>query len=237
MCPVPNRQPLKFSEKNPPKIPPNNTWQGGSVANVFLQDSQWRIRGLTRDTASPASRALAAQNVEMVSANLHDPESLATAFQGANLIFSVTDFWKPFFTPANHAKAHELNKSIGEYAYDLEVQQGKNIADAAAELVEGLDEVGFIVSTLSNARKCSKGKYKEVWHFNSKADVFPDYLEEKYPKLAAKTSYLQTGYFMTSWKLAPGNYVGKVSRPISKYQGLQIWMFNEVRRRQTGPTK
>jgi hypothetical protein len=150
----------------------------------------------------------------MVSANLHDPASLTAAFQGANLIFSVTDFWKPFFTPANHAKAHELNKSIGEYAYDLEVQQGKNIADAAAKVVEGLDEVGLIVSTLSNARKCSKGKYKELWHFNSKADVFPSYLE-KYPKLAAKTSYLQTGYFMTSWKLAPGNYLGKVSRPMS----------------------
>jgi enoyl-[acyl-carrier-protein] reductase (NADH) len=147
----------------------------------------------------------------MLSANLHDPASLTPAFQGANLIFSITDFWTPFFTPANHAKARELNKSIGEYAYDLEVEQGKNIADAAAKVADGLDEVGFIVSTLSNARKCSKGKYKELWHFNSKADVFPDYLKETHPVLAAKTSYLQTGYFMTSWRLSPGNYVGKVS--------------------------
>ena len=189
----------------------DRTTQGGSVANVFLQDPRWKIRGLTRDATSAASKALTGQGVEMVTANLHDLESLTRAFQGANLIFSVTDFWKPFFTPANHAKAQELHKSIGEYAYDLEVEQGKNIADAAAKVVDGLDEVGFIASTLSNARTCSKSKYSELWHFNSKADVFPNYVKETYPKLAAKTSYLQTGYFMTSWKLAPGNYLGKVS--------------------------
>ena len=147
----------------------------------------------------------------MITANLHDPASLNSAFEGANLIFSVTDFWKPFFTPANYAKAAELNKSIGEYAYDLELEQGKNIVDAAAKVVDGLDKVGLIASTLSSARKCSNGKYKELWHFDSKADVFPDYLSEKYQTLAAKTSYLQTGFFMTSWKLAPGNYLGKVS--------------------------
>jgi hypothetical protein len=131
----------------------------------------------------------------MVTANLNDPSSLTPALQGANLIISVTDFWESFFTPANHAKAQELNKSIGEYAYDVELAQGKNIADAAAKVVDGLDEVSFIPSTLSNAWKCSKGKYKELWHFNSKADVFPDYLKEMHPKLAAKTSYLQTGLF------------------------------------------
>ena len=51
--------------------------------------------------------------------------------------------WKPFFTPANHAKAQELNKSIREYAYGLEVEQGKNIADASAQVVDGLDEVVY----------------------------------------------------------------------------------------------
>jgi hypothetical protein len=70
--------------------------------------------------------------------------------------------------------------------------------------------VEFIASTSSSVNKCSKGTYKELWHFDSKADVFPDYVKERHPKPAAKMSRLQTGYFMTSWKLAPGNYLGKV---------------------------
>lgn len=185
--------------------------QGGSVANVFLQAPGWRIRGLTRDTNSPASQSLSAKGVEMVTADLHDPQSLKDVFQDANLVFSVTDFWMPYLNPANQARAKELGKSIGQFAYELELEQGKNIADAVASVADGLDDVGFVASTLSHARKCSKGKYTELWHFDSKADVFPDYVDEKYPQLAKKTSYLQTGYFMTSWKILPGQWLAKVS--------------------------
>ena len=189
--------------------------QGGSVANVFRQKPEWRIRGVTRNKSSDVSQKLAADGIEMVEANLHDASTLIPAFKGANLIFSVTDFWTPYFTPANNAKAQELGKHIGRYAYELEYEQGKNIADAAAapEVLGGLDEpVGFIASTLSSARECSKGKYQELWHFDSKADVFPGYVSEKHPELLKKMSFLQTGYFMSSWLLAGPMYVGKVSR-------------------------
>lgn len=184
--------------------------QGGSVAKTFLADPTWRIRGLTRDPNSPASLALSAQGVEMVKANLHDPASLATVFKGANLVFSVTDFWAPYFDPANQETAKARGISIGQLAYELEHEQGQNIVDAVAREVEGLDEVGFVASTLCSARECSKGKYQELWHFDSKADVFPTYLEEKYPELARKTSFLHTGYFFSSWKFLPGRWFGKV---------------------------
>ena len=190
--------------------------QGGSVANTFLQhSSQWRIRGLTRDTSSSASRDLAAKGIEMVQADLHDPSTLLPAFKGANLIFSVTDFWKPFFNPANQSAAEESGKSIGRLAYELEYEQGKNIVDAAAhpDVFATLDkQVGLIASTLSSARECSKGKYKQLWHFDSKADIFPKYVEEKYPELAKRTSYLQTGFFTSSWQLAGPMYLGKVGQ-------------------------
>ena len=184
--------------------------QGGSVASTFLQDPKWRIRGLTRNPSSPESQRLSAQGIEIVQANLHDPNTLRDVFKGANLIFSVTDFWKPYFDPANHARAKELGKSVGRYAYELEYEQGKNVADAVAREVAGLDQVGFIASTLCHAGKSSKGKYKELWHFDSKADVFPSYVEEKYPELAAKSSYLHTGYFFTSWQILPGRWFAKV---------------------------
>ncbi|ORY07001.1 hypothetical protein BCR34DRAFT_570901 [Clohesyomyces aquaticus] len=175
--------------------------QGSSVASTFLSDPRWKIRGLTRNPDSAASKALSEKGVQMVVADLHDPVSLKDVFNGANLIFSVTDFWTPYLDPVNQAKATEQGKSIGRFAYELEREQGRNIADAVARVVEGLDEVGFVASTLSHAGKCSKGKYKELWHFDAKADVFPGYVEEKYPELARKSSWLQTGYFFSSWRI------------------------------------
>lgn len=185
--------------------------QGGSVASTFLNDSEWRIRGLTRDTQSEVSKNLRNQGIEMIQVNLHDPKSLQDAFKGANLVFSVTDFWAPFFDPANHARAKEEGKPIGQIAYELELEQGKNIADAVIREVDGLDEVGFIASTLCSARESSKGKYTELWHFESKAEVFPKYVEAHHAELARKTSYLHTGYFYTSWRFLPGRWFAKVS--------------------------
>ncbi len=66
--------------------------QGGSVARRFLKDTRFNVRGLTRDPLSTASKVLAEQGVEIVKADLHDVESLKSAFKGANVIFSVTQY-------------------------------------------------------------------------------------------------------------------------------------------------
>ncbi|KAK0615552.1 NAD(P)-binding protein, partial [Bombardia bombarda] len=183
--------------------------QGGSVARRFIQDPQFAVRGLTRNPLSPAAQALSALGVEVVQAELDDVESLKPAFAGANLIFSVTQYWEPFFRPDCRAKAQELGITCRRYAYDVEYQQGKNIADAAATVVDTLEENGFLVSTLSHARKCSKGKFTDLYHFDSKADIFPDYVTDKYAALAAKMSCIQTGYFMTSYQILPDSYFNK----------------------------
>lgn len=184
--------------------------QGGSVARRFLKDPHFRVRGLTRDNASDASQKLVGEGVEMVIADLDDVESLKVAFKGANVIFSVTNYWEPFFRPDYRAKAEELGITCRKYAYDVEYRQGKNIADAAATVVDTLDVNGFLVSTLSHAAKCSNGTYKELYHYDAKADIFPGYVREKYPSLAAKASWIQTGYFNTSHRLLPGSYFVKV---------------------------
>ena len=67
--------------------------QGGSVAQRFLRDPTFKVRGITRNRASPAAEKLAAQGVEVVQANLDDVESLKRAFDGASIIFSVTNYW------------------------------------------------------------------------------------------------------------------------------------------------
>lgn len=185
--------------------------QGGAVARRFLQDLRFRVRGVTRDPSSDKAKALAALGVEIVKADLHDVESLKLAFQGANVIFSVTQYWEPYFRPDCRQQAQEQGISIRKLAYDIEYKSGRCIVDAAASAVESLDQNGFLVSTLSHAGKCSKGAYTELYHYDSKADIFPDYVNETCPELAKKMSCIQTGYFMTSHQILPNSYLRKVS--------------------------
>ncbi|KAH8775265.1 NAD(P)-binding protein [Diaporthe sp. PMI_573] len=190
--------------------------QGGSVARRFLREGadRFRVRGLTRDPGSGPARELAALGAEVVRGDLNDVGSLEEAFKGANVIFSVTNYWEPFF-PHKIEESREQAKTLGmgsvrEYAGRLELAQGRNIADAAAATVDSLDANGFIASTLSHAERCSGGRLKELYHFDAKAEVFPHYVQEKHPKLAAKTSCVQTGFFMTSHRILPSSYFVKM---------------------------
>ncbi|KAK1851439.1 NmrA-like family protein [Colletotrichum chrysophilum] len=198
--------------------------QGGSVARRFLA-AGYRVRGLTRNVSSPAATALASLGVEVVQADLEDVDSMKEALRDANVIFSVTNYWEPFFRPDCRAKAQELGISCRKYAYDVEYRQGRNIADAAAATVDTLDENGFLVSTLSHAEKCSGGKFKELYHFDAKADIFPGYVNEKYPGLAAKMSCIHTGYFFTSYNILPNSYFGKLLMPHQNPDGTFTMAF------------
>jgi hypothetical protein len=149
----------------------------------------------------------------VVKGDLDDSASLVAAFKGANATFSTTDFWGPFYNPAT--QRHLKNgQTINEYCYELELQQGKNIADAAAT-VESLDR--YVISALCDASKCSKGKYTGNYHFDSKARIV-DYIREKYPPLAAKMSVVQLGSYMDNWK----------SGPMFSKASLQSIPFNQV---------
>ena len=166
--------------------------QGASVADVYLNEPGWKIRGVARNPDK--AKDWTEKGVEIVKGDLNDIDSLKSAFQGANAIFGTTDFWHPFFDPENQKKL-KPGQTINEFCYDLEVSQGKNIADAAAT-VPGLER--FVTSVLSKTKHWSNGKYTWVYHFDSKAAVV-DYIKEKLPALAEKTSFLQLGMFMTNW--------------------------------------
>lgn len=187
--------------------------QGGSVARRFRKEG-FRVRGLTRDTSSPAAQKLAADGIEIMRADLNDLESLKPALKDANVIFSVTNYWEPFFRRDCRQKASELGISPARFAYEVEYQQGKNIADASANTCDSLDANGFLVSTLSHAAECSQGKFTELYHFDSKAAIFPLYVKENFPDLAAKMSCIQTGFFYTSFNILPDLYFGKVMQLI-----------------------
>jgi nucleoside-diphosphate-sugar epimerase len=177
--------------------------QGSSVANAFLQEPGWKVRALTRDSSSTKSRALADRGAEVVEANIDTPSTLSSAFEGASAIFAVSDFWGLYGDPSNQDKpkpGQSLNAWVGEH----ETQQLRNVIDAAAK-VTTLER--FVLSSLSNASKWSKGKYTHVYHFDSKAKA-EEYGKQTYPALWAKTSIYQAGLFLSNFK------VGGMSPPV-----------------------
>ena len=86
--------------------------QGGAIARKLLADG-WKVRALTRDLNKPAAQELASLGAEVLSGNMDNRAELEAAFKDAYGVFSVQNFWLP---------------GVG---YEGEIQQGKNVADAA----------------------------------------------------------------------------------------------------------
>ena len=166
--------------------------QGRSIVNYFLRhEPTYKIRGLTRKPTSDAAIALSKQGVEVVQADLDDVQSLKTAFNGANAIYAYTAFGDLLQSAAVAEKLKSGQETfIGKAAYDIEVQQGKNIADAAA----GVPELERLIwSSLADVAKWSRGKYKHAYHFDSKAHTLDYMLSVE--ALKSKVSSLVLGCF------------------------------------------
>ena len=119
------------------------------------------------------------------------------AFAGSNVIFGVTNFWGATGDPEIQKLAASTNRSITEVAYEAEIQQARNIADAANATIQTLDR--FVFSVLSHSKKWSQGKITHNLHFDAKWEG-AEYLKATHPALDKKTSYLQVGLYMTNWK-------------------------------------
>ncbi|KAF7590015.1 hypothetical protein BBP40_003403 [Aspergillus hancockii] len=133
--------------------------QGGSVAGAFLQEPEWRVRAVTRNPLSTKAQALAARGAEIVQADLDSPYTLSSAFENAHVIFA--------------------DQPLNVWATNYKTGQLKGVIDAAAKI----PTLGrFVLSSLSNATKWSRGKYTHVYHFDSKAKA-EKYGRETYPEL------------------------------------------------------
>ena len=86
--------------------------QGGAVARHLLSDG-WRVRALTRKPEGKPAQRLAALGTEVLGADMADPMTLGTAFRGAYGVYSVQN-------------------PMGA-GLDGEIEQGRNVADAAKE--------------------------------------------------------------------------------------------------------
>ncbi|KAK7743601.1 hypothetical protein SLS53_004136 [Cytospora paraplurivora] len=110
----------------------------------------------------------------MISADVNDKASLVQAMKGASAVFAVTNYWE-------------------KMDMKLEIQQGKNLADAAKEA--GVKH--FVWSSLLNVNKLTDGKLPNVYHFDSKA-IVEDYIRE----LGIPATFFLPGFYMSN---IPGN--------------------------------
>ena len=151
--------------------------QGGALVKAILADKggDFVARAITRKPDSDKGKALAAEGVEVVAADLDDPASLKKAFEGAHGAYCVTNFWE-HFSP------------------EKEMAQAKNLADAAK--AAGVKHV--IWSTLEDTRKLVpltddrmptlKDKYK-VPHFDAKGESDAFFTGSGVPTTLLATSF------------------------------------------------
>ena len=148
--------------------------QGGSVIRTILAhpelSQQWKVRGITRDPSKPNAQKFVSQGVEMVKADLNSKSSIASAINGSDAVFGVTNYWETG-------------------SKDTEIQQGKNLADACKEA--GVQHL--IWSSLPNVEKGTKGKIANLHHFDSKAEV-----EEYITSINLPASFVLAGFFMSN---------------------------------------
>lgn len=152
--------------------------QGGSLVRAILADPDggFVARAITRKPDSDKARALAAQGVEVVAADLDDAASLQRAFAGAHGVFGVTNFWEHFSAEKEVAQAHAM-------------------ADAA----KAAGVAHFVWSTLEDTRErvpvsddrmpTLHGKYK-VPHFDGKGEA-----DAYFTKVGVPTTFLRTSFY------------------------------------------
>jgi len=64
--------------------------QGSSVAERFLKDGAWIVRGISRDPSKTSAQVLLEKGVEVVAGDLDNTASIATAIAGADVVFGIS---------------------------------------------------------------------------------------------------------------------------------------------------
>jgi uncharacterized protein YbjT (DUF2867 family) len=156
--------------------------QGGAVVRYLLPGG-WKLRALTRNPSGSAARDLQRQGVEVVQGDLEDAASLERAVRGVYGVYSVQDFW-----------------SVGARR---EVQQGKNLAEAAKKA--GVQH--FVYSSVGGAERNSG-----IDHWESKWEI-----EQHVRKLGLPATILRPAAFMENYyidQVEIGILKGKLIDPV-----------------------
>lgn len=171
--------------------------QGSAVINHMLPKG-WRLRALTRAAPSqPRGQELANRGIEVVQGDLEDPSSLERAVRGVYGVYSVQDFW-----------------AVGA---KREVQQGKNIADAARKA--GVEH--FVYSSVGGAERNSR-----IGHWESKWEI-----ENYIRKLRLPATMIRPAAFMENYyvdQVEIGILKGKLMDPIRRDKTYQTIAASDI---------
>ena len=152
--------------------------QGGGLVRAILADraSGFTVRALTRDVNSEKGKELARLGAEVVSADVHDVDSLKRAFAEAYGAFCVTFFWAHMSPEKEYAEAEAM---------------------ATAAKAAGVQHV--VWSTLEDTRRwvplsdprmpTLMGKYK-VPHFDVKGEA-----DQLFKQLGVPTTCMLTSFY------------------------------------------
>jgi NAD(P)-dependent dehydrogenase (short-subunit alcohol dehydrogenase family) len=190
--------------------------QGASVVDAFHASPDWHIRALTRNPTSAKAQAIPkSERITILKADTSDWFSLLAAFEGCDAIFAVTDYWAPFSNARlrkQHAVGPDPGKALREWAYEDEINHGKNIAKAATVCAVNGKLKHFIWSGLPSPKQYSNGKYSGIYHFDSKAEI-TEHIKKYYPALAKVMSVLFVGFY------ASNMLVSQLMKPLKREDG------------------
>ncbi|KAJ8609444.1 hypothetical protein MRB53_039115 [Persea americana] len=182
--------------------------QGGAVIDYYLNHPSqlnFKLRGVTRNVGSEASRELQSKGVDMAEADLGDKQALQKAFEGATHIFSNSDSNQMIFSAIKKPELLRDGQTAAQYGAEQEYQLGLNIIEAAAA-TETLQRI--IWSTLPSPKKRSKGKYSKVAMFDVKDDIASLFKSDA--RLKHKTNFLINGFYLDNAVRVPNLYAPKL---------------------------
>jgi uncharacterized protein YbjT (DUF2867 family) len=161
--------------------------QGGAVAHALL-DKGYRLRGLSRNPQSDRSLAMSALGVKMLKGDFNDAASLDKTMEDVYGVYSMTNYW--------------------EHGYEAEVQQGKNVADAAFRA----NVKHLVFSSVANADQATS-----IPHFDSKYEI-----EQYIQSLDIPYTILRPVSFMENWEYSREKIIaGKIHSPFSLSTRMQ----------------
>jgi uncharacterized protein YbjT (DUF2867 family) len=170
--------------------------QGGAVIRHMLPKG-WKLRALTRNPDGHEAEALARKGIEVMSGDLEDPDSLARAAIGVYGIYSVQDFW-----------------AVGA---KREVQQGKNVANAAKKA----DIKHIVYSSVGGAERNTN-----IPHWESKWEV-----ENYIRHLGLPATVIRPVSFMETYyidQVEIGILKGKLADPIRADKPYQVIATDDI---------
>lgn len=170
--------------------------QGGGLVRAIVADPEgpFTARALTRNADSDKARALAAQGVEVVEADLEDEASLRKAFDGAYAAFVVTNFW------VERTPEEEKARTRAQMELDQAAAAARATKDAGLRHVvwSTLEDTRPHFERLGSDAPTVMGGYK-VPHFDAKGEANAFFADVGVP-----TTFLQTTFYYEAFLIGQG---------------------------------